>query len=137
MRLLIAVCVLVTSASAQTFKGVDYYHQESSEKKAKEVGGSIVSAPGVFKFESKTVKLEVPHAAITKLIYERAARPHWAAALFVSSLLFTSKNHYLTVLYTEGGAGKYAVFKLDKGNYREVLAAVESSSGKPMDREVE
>jgi len=137
--LLAAACFLVASASAQTFKDVSYYHQESPEKKAKEVDGSIVSSPGVFKFESKKVNLEIPHASITKIVYERASKPRYAAGLlFAWPLLFTkSKQHYLTVQYTDAGAGKYAVFKLDKGNYREVLAAVESASGKPIDREEE
>jgi hypothetical protein len=49
-------------------------------------------------------------------------------------LLFTkSKAHWLKVQQD----GAYAMFRLDKGNYREVLAATEAATGLKVERQEE
>jgi hypothetical protein len=50
--------------------------------------------------------------------------------------LFTKENkHFLTIQYATGsGDRKYAIFQLNKGNYRECLAAIEATLGKKVER---
>jgi hypothetical protein len=43
----------------------------------------------------------------------------------------------LTIQYTEQDHGKYALFRLDKSNSREILAAAEAATGKTVERSEE
>jgi len=91
-------------------------------------------------FESKKTTLELRAASITNALYERTSRPRYVSGLLLAwPLLFTKgKKHFLTIQYKgESGEGKYAIFHLDKGNYREILAATEATTGKKMDRSEE
>lgn len=84
-----------------------------------------------------SVPLRVKYEAIKSMLYERAAKPRYAAAILVSPLfLFSkSKKHYLTIQYTDAvGTGQYALIRLNKGNFREALAAVEAETGKKVER---
>lgn len=125
---------------AETFKA-EYMYKSEGKDKGEKVGGALGfdSTLKKFTFESKKANLDVPAESITSMLYERTSKPRYAAGLLIAwPLLFTkSKQHYLTIQYTEGGIGKYAVFKLDKGNYREILAAAEASIGKSVQREEE
>lgn len=77
--------------------------------------------------------------SITSMVYERANKRRYVAGLLLTwPLLFVrSKQHYLTLQYTEDGIGKFALFRLDKGNFRQVLAAAETATRKPVKREEE
>lgn len=82
----------------------------------------------------------MPTDSVTNAVYERASKPRYAAGLLLAwPLLFTkSKQHYLTLQYkADSGEGRYAVFHLDKGNFREVLAATEAAIGKKVERSEE
>jgi len=71
------------------------------------------------------------------LLYEKAAKPRYAAGLLSGGpLLFTkSKKHYLTVDYIDAaGAPRYAIFHLDKSNFQEALDRAESETGKKVER---
>lgn len=84
-----------------------------------------------------TIRLEIPVASVTNLVYERAKRPRYAAGLLLAwPLLFTkTKKHFLTIQYKDESAeGQYALFQLHKSNYREVLASVEAAAGVKMTR---
>jgi len=80
-----------------------------------------------------SVPLRVKYNAIKSMLYERTARPRYA--LTVLAFLSKSKKHYLTIDYTDVlGARQFAVIRLDKDNYREVLATAEAETGKKVDR---
>jgi len=83
------------------------------------------------------VAFEIGVSQITGVLYERTAHPRYAAAFLLAwPLIFTKeKQHFLTVQYrTESGEAKYAMFRLDKENYRAILAAVEATVGKKIER---
>lgn len=136
-------CILallaIATASAETFKDVEYFYKPDGKDKTEQVGGSLGMSAGQVTFTAKKAKLDLPAASITNIVYERASKPRYAVGLLLAwPLLFTkSKSHFLTIQYAEGGTGKYAVFKLDKGNYREILAAAEAATGKKVDRQEE
>lgn len=124
--------------NAATFNDVEYFFKPDGKEKAEQVGGKLIFDAGRVKFDSKKAPLDISNEAVSNIVYERAAKPRYAAGLLLAwPLLFTkSKQHYLTIQYTDGG-GKYAVFKLDKGNFREILAAAEAATGKKVDRQEE
>jgi hypothetical protein len=133
-------CALVgVSSAAQTFKEVGYLYKSEGKDKGHLVDGALVLDNSRVAFQSKTTALDIPIASITNIGYERASKPRYAAGLlFAWPLLFTkSKQHYLTFQYTDGAAGKYAVFRLDKGNFREILAATEATTSKKIERSEE
>jgi len=138
-----AVALIAFSAvlQAETFKDVEYMYKPAGKVKGERVGGALDfdAASTKVMFESKQVALDIPAASITNLVYERAAQPRYTTGLLLAwPLLFTkSKKHYLTIQYTDNGLGKYAVSKLDKGNFREILAAAEATTGKKVERSEE
>lgn len=75
--------------------------------------------------------LKIAKAQVTKIVYERASKPRYAAGLLLAwPLLFTkSKKHFLTIQYKEGEKGEFALLRLDKNNYQAVLAAAEAATG--------
>ena len=81
--------------------------------------------------------LSVKYEAIKGLLYEYKAAPRYATALVVPPLIFTkSKKHYLTVSYLDtAGTPRYAILRLDKSNFQEVLTRAESETGKKMERD--
>lgn len=140
-RLLFVTALFATVVAADTFKDVEYIHQGENGKGQKDGGQLIIdSSAKHLMFESKaTTELDVPFDRVTHLVYEKASKPRYAAGLLLAwPLLFTkSKQHFLTVQYTQGGEGKYAVFHLSKGNYREILASAEAATGQKIDRQEE
>lgn len=81
--------------------------------------------------EKKGGTLKIAKTQITKIIYERASKPRYAAGLLLAwPLLFTkSKKHFLTIQYKEGEKGEFALLRLDKNNYQTILAAAEAATG--------
>jgi hypothetical protein len=74
---------------------------------------------------------------IRSLTYERASQPRYAAGLLIAwPLLFTkSKQHYLTVQYTDGaGGGKFQIVRLDKNNAQAALNTIEADTGIKIER---
>lgn len=126
---------------ADTFRDAEYIHSGANGKGVRENGDLVIdsSSKQILFNERGSAALTVPFASVTHLVYERASKPRYAAGLLLAwPLLFTkSKQHFLTVQYNENGTGKYAVFRLSKGNYREVLAAVEAATGQKVERQEE
>jgi hypothetical protein len=137
---------------AEAFHDVRYLYKAEGEDKGQEVDGGLTvdSSMKVMAFRSypsKSKKHPVPDVSfdfkstsITSVLYERASRPRYiSAALIAWPLLFTKgKQHYLTIEYTGNeGNGKYAIFHMDKQNYREILAAIEAATGKKVERSEE
>jgi hypothetical protein len=126
---------------SERFGSVEYLHATTDGKHRREDGQLVVdNSGGRVAFESdRRHEIAIPGNQITRIVYERASKPRYAAGLLIAwPLLFTkSKQHYLTVQYSSQGQGDYAVFRLSKHNYREILAAVESATGRKVDREEE
>ena len=71
------------------------------------------------------------YPTIKTMEYSYSKSPRWKTAIFVSPLfLFTSgKKHWLAVQ----GEGDYAVMQLDKTNFKLILAALETKTGKKVE----
>jgi len=123
------------------FEKAKYLVKAPGQGKATEVEGTLVLDPSAktlrFVGKNSVSQLEVPYSAITSLVYERAAKPRYAAGLLLAwPLLFTkSKKHFLTVQYQpEAGEGQFAVIRLDKKNFQMCLAAIEAQTGRKVER---
>lgn len=126
---------------SERFQNIEYLHATGDGKRLREDGQLAVDNSMqrlVFESESRD-EITIPGNQISRVVYERAAKPRYAAGLLIAwPLLFTkSKQHYLTVQYGSQGQGDYAVFRMSKKNYREILAAVESATGQKVDRQEE
>jgi len=136
------VLMLALGACAQSFDHVQYLKGSSGNRK----GGEKISGALQFDASKKAVEfvnkkgtseLTIPNASITNIIYERTAHPRYVQGLLIAwpLLLTKTKKHYLTVQYADAsGAGQFVILHLDKGNYREILAAAEAQTGKKVQR---
>ena len=87
--------------------------------------------------ESGSPAMTIKYDAIKSIVYEKASKPRYAAAVLVSPLFLLShgKKHYLTFQYAdETGEGKYAIVLLDKSNAREAVACAEAQTGKKVEQ---
>lgn len=131
---------------AESFKNVEYLYKPDGKSKGQQIGGALdfnTTARQITFLESRRkdgMTLALSADAITDVVYERTSKPRYAAGLLLAwPLLFTKeKKHFLTIQYKDGtGAGRYAIFHLDKGSVMEILAAAEAVTGKKIERSEE
>ncbi|MBL8189864.1 MAG: hypothetical protein JNK38_17755 [Acidobacteria bacterium] len=133
-----------SSAGSNSAKFDDVkYLKTNDRKKAEEIEGSLLinSQTGEVLFLLKGAELlKIEKNNVTNVLYERDSKPRYAAGLLIAwPLLFTkSKKHFLTIQYKNASdQGEYAVFHLDKSNYKEILAAVEAATGVKVSRSID
>ncbi len=137
------VCAMATVSrlpAAEYFrKTVWFEKQDGSDKPIQHEGSLLIDRDAstlAFSAQERQ-RLEVPFAAMSNLIYERAKRPRYGVGLLLAwPLLFTkTKKHFLTVQYKDNaGEGRYVLFQLHKENFREVLAAIEAATDMKVER---
>ena len=113
----------------------------AGSKKSETVGGTLrfdTAKKEVQWVDKKgTPAFSIKYDAIKSMLYEKTAKPRYAAGLLLAwPLLFTkSKKHYLTIQYTDpAGVGQFVLIHLDKSNFREAVARAESETGKKVER---
>ena len=138
------VFTFTLASFATDFDKAQYFRKTDNGKKSDPVKGVVCvdQTAKAIRFVNHDGKVEfaVPAAKIKNIVYERTAKPRYAEGLLIAwPLLFTkSKSHYLTVQFeNDKGAGEYAIVKLDKSNYREVLATIEANTGQKIQRSEE
>jgi hypothetical protein len=139
--ILIVVGMLQRFAGAQDFEGAKYFKLPGrGQTKGEQVEGLLhfdgTNRTLAFRAKGGTDLLATSYASIRTLTYERAAIPrYWLGILFIRQFLYTrEKQHFLTIQYGLEGSGQYALLRLDKRNFRHVLAMLESETGKKIDR---
>jgi len=131
----LALLTNVVSAFAQTkFEDIKLIKSRDG-KKAEELDAELEinkeSGEILVKEKKGGGTLNIAKTQVTKIVYERASKPRYAAGLLLAwPLLFTkSKKHFLTIQYKESEKGEFALLRLDKNNYQAILAAVEAATG--------
>jgi hypothetical protein len=146
MFAVLLVMFVAVASLAEDFDKVQYFKKATpgEKKKSDPVKGALrvdgTSKEIHFLNKDGSAALVIKPEQIKSIIYERTAKPRYAAGLLLAwPLLFTkSKSHYLTIQYgDETGTGEYAIFKLDKSNYRDALATIEAKTGKKIERSEE
>jgi hypothetical protein len=149
LRLFMYMLLLTSSTllCGQTFRKIDYLDHDLDKKARHVIGKLTFDSPNkTMRFDGRREQLhvnlshktpelltiELKSTEISEAVYERTKTPRYAEALFIAwPLIFThEKQHYFTIQYkTVDGTGRYALFHLDKKNYREILAAFQASMG--------
>ena len=128
-----ALLLFASAAIAQeTFPNAKLNLQVGEKKK--EIDASLKYSPDSLLILDKKTEQPVKtfsYQAIKNAEYSYSKSPRWKSAIFVSPLfLFTSGKKHWFMVQTDGD---YAVMQLDKTNYKLILAAFESKSGKKVD----
>jgi hypothetical protein len=77
--------------------------------------------------------IQIPYQKINTLEYGQNVNRRYAEALLLSPIFLLSKSHkhFVTVGYTDSdGKQQAVVFRVDKGDIRAVLAALEARTGR-------
>ncbi len=130
-----------SSAAQTTFKKSKMYVTQGNEMKLRKVELTFTETALVVQGMDKRYreKKTVPYEEIKKAEYEYSKHHRVAAAVIISPLLLLSKakKYWLTLTCKPMGEeadDEELVFRLDKKNYREILAAIEESTEKKVER---
>jgi hypothetical protein len=84
-------------------------------------------------FRSGKTELTIAYRKINTIEYGQSVSRRYAAAILISPVLLLSKTrkHFVTLGYTDAdGAQQALVFRVQKGDIRSVLAALEARTGR-------
>jgi len=70
---------------------------------------------------------KIPFSELEEITYEKSSHPRWKTAIFLTpwALLSKGKKHWLTLEW----GNEYCILRLDKNNYRAIIAALEAKTG--------
>ena len=125
------VVVLPCAALAQTFGDAKITLQEGDKNKQLNAAVQYDTDAFVVLGQDKKPLKTFPYSSITGAEYSYAKSPRWKTAIFVSPFfLFTSgKQHW----FLAKAGSDFAMLRLDKSNYRMVLATFEAKTGKKVE----
>jgi len=143
----IALGIVYVSIAAGFMAAADQSFQKTKIPDAK---GNQAPAGLVFRDSRQAIEVkaaghlvvEVPYGSIDKFSYEHTQKHRitQGAIIMVASvgagavvMLTKSKRHYLTVGYHDGTTPKELVLRMDKSEYRNILAAAGAQTGKNVD----
>jgi hypothetical protein len=92
----------------------------------------LTGAADLVFFCGKT-EFRTPYSKVESVEYGQNVARRYAAAVLISPILLLSKErkHYVTLGFVDGqGAHQAVVFRVDKGDIRSVLAALEARTGR-------
>lgn len=78
----------------------------------------------------------IPFDTIQEITYERSSHARIKTAILLSpwALFSKGKKHWLTVTYKVGDVSDFVLLKLDKKEYKRILAATEARTGQTIER---
>lgn len=128
-----AVAILVPAGRAQdvTFSKTRY----SSVKQPKEADVVLTITDSKILIKGKKadgIDLEIPYSSIDSMTYELATR-HRSELLGISpvmALAIKTKSHWLDLEYRQGDSKQLTTLRLDKSEYKKVIATLEATTGK-------
>jgi endonuclease YncB( thermonuclease family) len=114
------------------FDKIKYVEYENEDRKEREARLTFTDEEvRVTTDDGKTTYLRLPYTLVTEITYERSAHPRWESIALPSvfGTFGDRKKHWLTILWTEEGEDDFALLRLDKDNYQQIIAACESRVG--------
>jgi len=136
MMTVVATILITSIVSAQTapetFSNVTLNLQVGEKKK--DIDATVRYEPEALVILDKKTNTPVkkfPYTGINAAEYSFSKSPRWKSAILVSPLFLLSsgKKHWFMVK----SESDYAVMRLDKTNYKLILAAFETKAGKKVD----
>jgi hypothetical protein len=113
--------------------------------KAQYVGGTVAGISGkstarlylaggpALRFQAGAVDLTIDYHKINTIEYGQTVSRRYAEAILISPMLLLSKSrkHFVTIGYVDAAGNQQAmVLRVDKGDIRMVLAALEARTGR-------
>lgn len=132
-----------TLAEDLIFKETKQMIQKGDKSDDRDVALVLVESDRVLTVRHRKKESEVyatiPYGSIQEITYERSAHPRAKSAIFLSpfALFSKGKKHWLTVTYQNEDKSDFVLLQLEKGEYQQILAALESQTGKKVERIVE
>ena len=110
--------------------------------KDKEIKANLVfTEDSIIVKERKKPKVfrTIPYKQVTEIIYERSTHARAKTAILISPLALFSKGkkHWLTITYQDGDKKDFVLLKLDKKEYKRILATSDVRTGKKAERILE
>ena len=110
--------------------------------KDKEIKANMIFSDGsiIVKDRKKAeVFATIPYGDIENVVYERSSHARTKTAILISPLaLFSNgKKHWLTITYKNGEDSSFVLLKLDKKEYKRILATVETETGQDVERVID
>ncbi len=107
--------------------------------KDKEIKANLIFADGsvIVKDRKKPAMFAtIPYEDIESVVYERSSHARTKTAILISPLaLFSNgKKHWLTITYKNGEDSSFILLKLDKKEYKRILATVKTETGQDVER---
>jgi hypothetical protein len=145
MTLVLAVLLYSSSLAADevAFKETKQMIQKGDKTEDREVALVLNEGTRTVLVRHRKKEAEVyatiPYDAIHEITYERSTHPRAKTAIFLSpfALFSKGKKHWLTVTFDNSGKSDFVLLQLEKGEYQQILAALETQTGKKIERIVE
>jgi hypothetical protein len=137
--LVLSLLTPVALADELVFGKIKYMEREPGKDKLKDRKARLHFQDDrlcVMDNKDKKEYVALPYSGIDEIVYEKSAHARWKTAIFVTpfALFSKGKKHWLTVTWKdEEGKGDYLILRLDKNNYREIVAACETRTGKEVE----
>ena len=133
------------AADAIIFKKVDFFTTQGDEEKKWDARLELEPVAKLLTLADEkngTRKFAViPYSQITNIVYERSSHRRYTAGVLVSPFLWFSKGkkHWLTIAFDDVADQPqgYVYARLDKENYRRVMAALEAATGLEIEEIIE
>lgn len=134
--ILVITCLTFADNPFPTFKKTKYIEQVGD--KAKERKCDLIFTDEGFRVTDDKHRNDyavIPYGEVDEIVYEKSSHPRWKTAVFLTifALLSKGKKHWLTISYKDGDERKYVILKMDKNDYRQIIALSETKTGKEVE----
>jgi len=153
-KLIVAALTFVVVASSVAmaadpivFKKVDFFEMRGDDEKKWDARLELDPDDGVLTLSDekngtrKATYAVIPYSQITKIVYERSAHRRYKSGLLVTPWLLFSKGkkHWLTIEFDDVADQPqgFVYNRLDKNNYRRIIAALEAGTGLEVEEIIE
>ncbi len=132
--------LVIADGALPTFKKTKLMEQQGD--KLKELDCDLIFTDDAFRVTDNKQRADyvrIPYSDVEEIVYEKSSHPRWKTAVFLTifALLSKGKKHWLTVTYKDADEAKFTILKLDKNDYRQIIALSETKTGKKVQWVVE
>ena len=142
MRFFIAILIFLSAqvfADDIQFPKTKYVVQDDGGKDREIKANLIFTSDSIIvKARKKPSEFaEIPYGSVESVVYERSTHARIKTAILISplALLSKGKKHWLTITYyNDDGSQSFVLLKLDKKEYRRILATAEVKTDRNVER---
>ena len=138
---------VTVAADAIIFKKVDFFEMRGDDEKKWNARLELDPEAKILTLADEKNGIEkatyavIPYSQINKIVYERSAHRRYKSGLLVTPWLLFSKGkkHWLTIEFHDVADQPqgFVYIRLDKNNYRRIIAALEAGTGLEVEEIIE